>query len=499
MMRLLIIVIFVFFHANLFAQFNDGFESGLKDWVTKGVVKNESTHQRSGGSCIEMNKGGNISRKVPASGLAVVQFTFFARSTSETIIYFSVSFYNSADHLLMKFDSKQQCDTNCKSTGNYVESPFETAYMIIGIQRDSSDIAIYVDDFSVESTHAFDAVQPEPLINIDEYMRPFWKTDTIVNETVLLYAEKGQPATGKLFYQPSKILSVKSFDLQSEYKLNTDYIIQKNILTAIRGSSITVVADTFFKRENLAWYDIQSKWVVVTYLRKEKWNAAVPAYKGASMPLIIAKLKAKKPVVIASYGMSITKGMDVSGFDSVAPYMPNYADLFAHQLRRSYNYIDVRNYNAALPGATAEWGANFAADYINPIKADLVVLDFGMNDFWRYTPAEFRAYLDTMMRKIRIGNSHAEFLLISNMSFDPDYILNSDTNKITYLKNFNGYLSVMKEMQKKGVVCFDMTTLSANIYKMKKAKDCIANPLHPNDYLARWYAQGMSALFISNY
>jgi lysophospholipase L1-like esterase len=351
----------------------------------------------------------------------------------------------------------------------------------------------------VQSDHAFDAAQPEPMINIDQYMRPFWKTDTIVNETVLLYAENGHPATGTLLYEPSKILSVKSFDLQSEYKLNTDYKIQKNILTAITGSSITVIADTFFKPENLAWYNIQSKWIVVSYLHKEKWNAAVPVYKGALMPLMISKLKAKKPVVIASYGMSITKGMDASGFDSVAPYLPNYTDLFAYQLRRSYHYDDIKNYNAALPGATAEWGANFAADYINPIKPDLVILDFGMNDFWRYTPSEFRAYLDTMVKKIRIGNRHVEFLLISNMRFDPGYILDSDTNKITYLKNFNGYLEVMKEMQSKGVICFDMTTLSEQIYNRKKARDCIANPLHPNDYLVRWYAQGMSALFISNY
>jgi len=27
----------------------------------------------------------------------------------------------------------------------------------------------------------------------------------------------------------------------------------------------------------------------------------------------------------------------------------------------------------------------------------------------------------------------------------------------------------------------------------KKAKDRIVNPLHPNDYLARWYAQALLA------
>ena len=32
------------------------------------------------------------------------------------------------------------------------------------------------------------------------------------------------------------------------------------------------------------------------------------------------------------------------------------------------------------------------------------------------------------------------------------------------------------------------------IYRRKKAKDCLVNPLHPNDYLARWYAQSLTAL-----
>jgi hypothetical protein len=40
-----------------------------------------------------------------------------------------------------------------------------------------------------------------------------------------------------------------------------------------------------------------------------------------------------------------------------------------------------------------------------------------------------------------------------------------------------------------------MTSTSGFIYARKKAKDCISNPLHPNDYMARWYAQAMAALF----
>lgn len=52
---------------------------------------------------------------------------------------------------------------------------------------------------------------------------------------------------------------------------------------------------------------------------------------------------------------------------------------------------------------------------------------------------------------------------------------------------------MLVSMEGPGVAVMDMTTLSGAIYARKRARDCIVNPLHPNDFLARWYAQGMLA------
>jgi hypothetical protein len=38
-----------------------------------------------------------------------------------------------------------------------------------------------------------------------------------------------------------------------------------------------------------------------------------------------------------------------------------------------------------------------------------------------------------------------------------------------------------------------MTALSEALYAAKKPKDCLSDPLHPNDFLARWYAQCLVA------
>ncbi|MFI5193153.1 MAG: SGNH/GDSL hydrolase family protein [Chitinophagales bacterium] len=199
--------------------------------------------------------------------------------------------------------------------------------------------------------------------------------------------------------------------------------------------------------------------------------------------------------VIVAYGMSITQGLDVSGYDTVAPFMPPYVELFASALKKDYGYQDIQLYNAALPGARADWAALYADQYINPLKPDLVILDFGMNDFWSYKPEEFKGFIQTIIDKARAANPDAEFLMLSNMKFDPDYISESDKNKTFYVNNMEGYHTVLQQLEATGIINLDMTTLSGMIYSRKKAKDCVANPLHPNDYLARWYAQGMVALF----
>jgi lysophospholipase L1-like esterase len=150
-------------------------------------------------------------------------------------------------------------------------------------------------------------------------------------------------------------------------------------------------------------------------------------------------------------------------------------------------------YNAGLPGSTVSWGAQYVSSYVNPFQPDLVVIDFGMNDFWRMPPPEFGDSVRSIIRQVRAVRPGAEFLLLANMKFDPDYVLDSDKYKKYYTDNLAGYRDELASMEGPGIVMMDMTTLSDAIYKRKKAKDCIVNPLHPNDYLARWYAQGMLA------
>ncbi|WP_295668586.1 SGNH/GDSL hydrolase family protein [uncultured Mucilaginibacter sp.] len=484
---------------NLHAQTNVGFENGFSGWQTSGKnISIDNSNARNGKSCVKMGPGyAVLSQHVPTVPLAVIQFTGYVKvSDTLTKAYSFVRFFNAQHKQLLEYKSGALKKITYDQTGNYTLAPPFTAYMEIGIATDAQNKGnVYVDDFDIQNNVGAPKVYRAPTCNLDQYMRPFWKGDTVYNETVLLYSAGGKPAIGKLLYMPSKILSVKKFDLYTTYKSGVDYKVDGNVIERLEGSSMPFKADTSFDRKtDLAWYNTQSQWVVVTYIHNDKWSGPIPQYKGNRMPRTIAKLRAKQPLKIAAYGMSITRGMDVSGYDDVPPYMPTYVSLFTEQLKKDYRYKDIQLYNAGLPGSVVDWGAQYADEYISALKPDLVILDFGMNDFWRYKPDQFKGYIQTIMQKVKAKCPKVEFILLSNMKFDPDYVLDSDKNKVWYLTNMVGYSHVLKQLETLGAVNLNMTEISDVIYHKKKAKDCIANPLHPNDYIARWYAQGLTAL-----
>jgi lysophospholipase L1-like esterase len=412
--------------------------------------------------------------------------------------------YDSADSLLLEY--RLPLGKKDTHSSNYTETPPGTSYVRVGVSEGFVADSVQV-ELNVGETHERHA----PLCDLGQYLRPFWKGDTVYNETVLFYSADGGPAEGRLLYQPDRILSVRNFGLDTVYKAGVDYRRDGRRIIRLAGSSMRFRMDTSFDRKDLAWYNLQSQWVVVSYTHHDRWAGAVPSYGGARLPRVMRLLEksdgrksdgrprqrgASGPTVLrmVAYGMSITRGMDVSGYDGVAPYMPTYAELFARAVQARYPSAAIELYNAGLPGSTVAWGAQYAATYVVPLHPDLVLLDFGMNDFWKVRPEEFRDSVKTIMRKIRAGDTGVEFILVSNMKFDPAYVADTDAYKAFYLENLAGYRTVLSSLEGPGVVGLDMTDISDVLYREKKPKDCLVNPLHPNDYMARWYAQGLAAL-----
>jgi lysophospholipase L1-like esterase len=435
---------------------------------------------------VQIRDTGAMDRRFEIGGLALLYYNLRARPEAGVEAYSFVRFYTAGDSLLLEYREPVKDGYS----GNYTETPPDTRYLVLGTRG-----ALSSDSLSVELHPGEKETPSAPQCDLREYLRPLWASDTIHNETVLLFSESGGPAGGRLLYQPDRVLSVRNYGLDTMYREGKDFEVHGNRIVRRGGSQMPFRADSSFdSRKNLAWYILQSQWVVVSYTHHDKWPGPVPLYSGDRLPRLMERLRSGRPVTIVAYGMSITRGMDVSGYDRVAPHMPTYMQLFARGVQEHYPKSSIRMYNAGLPGSTVDWGAKYADQYVNPLHPDLVVLDFGMNDFWRMRPEEFGDSIRTIMRKVRAANPGVEFLLLSNMKFDPGYVLDSDTTKGFYTGNLAGYHEQLRVLEGPGVVGLNMTGISEVLYQRKKAKDCIANPLHPNDYMARWYAQGMIAL-----
>jgi lysophospholipase L1-like esterase len=137
---------------------------------------------------------------------------------------------------------------------------------------------------------------------------------------------------------------------------------------------------------------------------------------------------------------------------------------------------------------TSQWGKDFAQRMVVSLQPDLVLIAFGQNDFWSVSANSFATNITDIIHTIRAQNPKAEFLLISPLRFDPTYTTNSE-----YWNAVGGYAKKLKAMTGPGMQFVDMTAISEWVYAAKKPKDCMNDPLHPNDYFARWYAQSLVA------
>jgi hypothetical protein len=500
MKHIALLIFFLISFDVLSAQKNLGFEEGANNWNLSGIVHIEKQAAVSGKYCAKIISG-ELSQKIFTTPFSIIEIHGkYKLNRTNSGANFFLRFYSNTGKLLLEYSNTLKFDSVYQSTGFYTEAPFGTKYFTFGMQHgNKGKSAIYAADFTVGLQAAEPILKTKPRCNIGEYLKPFWNSDTIYNESVLMVAENGKPATGNLLFEPAKIIAVTDFSGTALFSEKKDFIVDGNKIIATSGSGLPIAYDTFFDyKTNFSWYNIQGKWINITYTHTDKWLGPLAVSNTKLLPNTEKRLEAKMPLTIIAYGMSITRGLNVSSYDSVSPYMPTYAALFCNQLKEIFGYNKITLYNAGLPGAKIDWADKYAMNYINPVHPDLVILDFGMNDFWGCNPVAFAGHIQSIIQQVRRQYPRVEFIILSNMKFDPDYVLDSDPNKSYYLNNMIGYSRELHKMAAMGIEVVDMTSLSHYLYSRKKPKDCLANPLHPNDYMARWYAQVMLALFKGN-
>lgn len=337
-------------------------------------------------------------------------------------------------------------------------------------------------------------------INLNRYSKPFWRTDTIFDETVQPIREKGIIRT-KLLFNPISILSVKSANFSKEFIRGKDWDFKNGHLIILPQSSIPIIDkdDLVFKSykpdfsmngkvpgtyvlftEKPFFSGLQ---IAVTYqkAKSDKWRGYIPTFSKDNLPNTIAKLKNRQDLKIVFYGNSIEAGYNTSNHMNTPPYMPSWPELIVYNLRYYYGN-NVAYSNQAVAGKLASWGLDQVNTKVIPEKPDLVIIGFGMNDgAAKVPPDKFRQDMGGIIKNITNQNPDAEFILIAPMLPNPNAIQNGIQSS---------YKDELVKLKKRGVIVADMTDVHAELLRHKFYQDMTGNNVnHPNDYLARWYAQ----------
>jgi lysophospholipase L1-like esterase len=481
------------FAANLPTNLVNGyFEDGLKGWWTKGDVKLEKTAPMEGKASLCIGPGaGSVSQRVRIGNGDHLWVSVAVKSEPTNTAILIVRYLDKNGRELMRLNSATDIKPGDKvKPGTIVfymkEHPL-TADVEVIISKKNAGGYVLADQIEFVASHG-NAPELKPACDLDQYMQPFWQGKIVYNETVLMFSENGRPATGRLMFEPSRVISVKNYGLTTNYTERTDYILDGRNIICAPSSRMTQVKDADLIKGELNWNEIVGKQVVVTYEHDDTWTGPMPGYVGDDLPNTMKKLRDHEPMRVVAYGDSITHGIGTSRLMHISPFMPPYPELFVARLKQIYHDDDIQLFNSAQSGATSDWGARMAGRMVASLNPDLVTIAFGQNDFWG-TPADtFANNIFNIIQTVRAKNPRAEFLLVSTLRFDPAY-----TTNVVYWKSVGEYAAKLKAMAGLGVQFVDMTSISEAIYTAKKPKDCLNDPLHPNDFLARWYAQSLVA------
>jgi lysophospholipase L1-like esterase len=483
----------VAFAANLSTNLvNGGFEDGLKGWRMKGDVKLETAAPLDGRSSLRIGPGaGSVSQRVRVGHGDHLWISVAVKSEPANTAILIVRYLDKDGRELMRLNSATDIKPGDKvkpgTLGFYMKEHPLTADVEVIISKDTSGGYVLADQIEFVASHD-NAPELKPACDLDQYMQPFWHGKTVYNETVLMYSENGQPATGRLMFNPSRIISVENYGLTTNYGEGTDYTLNGRNLICAPSSRMTRVKDADLIKGELNWNEMTGKQVAVTYEHDDAWTGPVQGFVGDRLPNTMKKLRAQAPLRVVAYGDSITHGIGVSRLMHILPYMPPYPELFTARLKEIYHDNAIQLFNSAQSGATSDWGARMAGRMVASLQPDLVTIAFGQNDFWGVSAETFASNISNIIQTVRAKNPGAEFLLISTLRFDPSY-----TARAEYWNAVGEYAAKLKAMIGPGVQCVDMTAISEAIYAAKKPKDCLNDPLHPNDFLARWYAQSLVA------
>jgi len=192
----------------------------------------------------------------------------------------------------------------------------------------------------------------------------------------------------------------------------------------------------------------------------------------------------KEQLTVGIIGDSITYGCDATVTER------SYAWLWVEALGRKYPGVSFRVYNKAVPGMASGWGVTAFERELAPLKPDIVLIGFGMNDQnvssdggIATPPEKFRLNIETICALAKKANPAALIVLVSPMVPNPRWCFTSGR-----LDELHAVLETVAG--ENGFSFADATSFWKKMLARKSVESLAANNVnHPNDFGHWIYAQ----------
>ena len=361
--------------------------------------------------------------------------------------------------------------------------------------------------------------QLENGFDFNQAVIPFWDSDIMYNESVLMLSEDGGLPEAELMFTPIKIIAVRDSALKTTYVEGKDWVVHEGKIELPKGSAAASMDKSelwfdsifappkdnpnegymtrkdggYIKTERIKYF--HQRQLAVTYQHfVTEWQGPKPAFDPAKLPRTIEKLNNGQKLNIVAFGDSITVGWNASGISMVEPYAPTWVEMIETNLKNTYPNADITLNNTAVGGVGVNWalgndkdGQDTVAKCVTPYKPDLVVVAFGMNDGSMQKDV-FTEKMKQLLGKIRINSPNTEIILVATMLPNPE---------TTVSREQENFLEGLKTLEAPGVAVADMTSMHKALLMHKKYLDMTGNNLnHPNDFLVRVYEQVIATLLI---
>ena len=339
--------------------------------------------------------------------------------------------------------------------------------------------------------------------DLNTYTLPLWEGDTVYNETLMFVDEKSAP----LLYKPDRVISVRSFDLATEYVEGEDYTVEDGCIVLTENTKIPCfTAEEYYPAEGVAGKSFASlveghpyiffsegstifrRQIHVTYTHSDKWTGFLPK-KSEKFGRFIEKASRGDEVTVLFFGDSITTGSNSSGRVGCEPYADTWMEMIVNKMREYFKNDKIKYVNTAVGGKATPWAIEVLDERAIDVNPDLMFLAFGMNDGGR-APEEEGRLMNELLDRFCTACPECDVALVSPML--PHFRLRGFWgNQPKFEGVFSDICAAHEHMD-----LIPVTSVHTATLERKRYYDMTGNNVnHPNDFLARIYAQTALKVF----